>query len=70
MYQKTKIKSYDGEINTNFHDNRVLKESFHCICLSEILIDSVFKMGKNCYLEALLEECKYVVTENKIEQVF
>ena len=37
-YLKTKIKSYEGKINTNFHNNR--------ISLSIILIDSVFKMGE------------------------
>ena len=30
-----------------------------------ILSDSVFKMGKN-YPQAILEECKYVVKENKM----
>ena len=39
-------KSYDGKINTNFHDNGVPKEGFHCICLSVALIYSVFKICK------------------------
>ena len=43
---KTKIKSYDGKINTNFHDSDVTKECFHCICLSVIFIDCVLKMGE------------------------
>ena len=42
-YLKTKIKSYDGKINTNFHDNGDHQEGSHCVCLSVILIDSVFK---------------------------
>ena len=29
---KTKIKSYEGKINTNFHDDGISKESSHCIC--------------------------------------
>ena len=36
------------------------KEKSHCICLSLKLIDSVFKIGKNYYLQVLLEECKYI----------
>ena len=41
-YLKAKIKSYNGKININFHDNKILKEGSRCICLSVILIDSVF----------------------------
>ena len=48
-YFKTKIKSYEANINTNFHNDKKSKEGFHCICLSVILIDSVFKIGKTYY---------------------
>ena len=48
-YLKTKIKSYKGKINTSFHNNKIPKESSHCICLSVILIGSVFKTGKIYY---------------------
>ena len=41
-YLKTKIKSYEGKVNTGFHDNGIPKKSSHCICSSLILIDSVF----------------------------
>ena len=41
------------------------KEGSHCICLSVILIDSVFEMGKNYYPQVLLEECKYIVKEKR-----
>ena len=30
---KTKIKSYEGKINTSFRDDRMPKEGFHCIYL-------------------------------------
>ena len=30
------------------------------------MIDSVFRTGKNCYPQVVLEECKYVVKEKKI----
>ena len=40
-YLKTKIKSHNGKINTNFHNNKILKGS-QFICLSVILIDFVF----------------------------
>ena len=47
-YLKTKIKSYEGKINTNFHDNG--------ISLSIILIDSVFKMGEKYCPQVFSEE--------------
>ena len=42
-------------MNTNFHNNIIPKECFHFICLSVILIDSVFSTGKNYYLQVFLE---------------
>ena len=40
-YLKPKIKSYNGKINTNFHNNKIPREGSQCICLTVILIDSV-----------------------------
>ena len=42
------------------------KEDSKYICLSVILIDSVFRTGKNHYPHVFLEECKYFVKEEKI----
>lgn len=55
-YLKNKIKSYKGKISINFCDDRIPKEDSHCICLSVILLDSVFKMGKMYYPQVILEE--------------
>ena len=59
---KTKIKSYNGKINANFHNNKIPKEGSQCICLSVILIDSVYRKDKNLFLE----ECRYIVKEKKM----
>ena len=56
-YLITKIKSYKGKTNANFHDDGVPKEGFPCICLSVMLIDSILKKNKNYYLQLFLEEC-------------
>ena len=53
---KTKIKSYNGKINTSFHNNKIPKEGSQLICLSVILIDSFFRLGKNYYPQVFLEE--------------
>ena len=46
---KAKIKSHNGKINTNFHNNKIPKEGSQCICLSVTLIDSVWRTGSNYY---------------------
>lgn len=43
-------------INTNIYENKIPKEGVHYVCLSVILIDSVFRMGKSYSLQAFLEE--------------
>ena len=45
-YLIAKIKSFEGKINTKFHDNAIPKESSHRICLSVIIIDSFLKWVK------------------------
>ena len=67
-YLKAKIKSYNGKINTNFHNNEIPKEDSQRICLSVILINSVFRTGYNYYPQVFLEECKYIVKEKKISK--
>ena len=48
-YLKDKIKPYNGKLSTNFHNNKIPKEGSQLICLSVILVDSVFRIGKNYY---------------------
>ena len=67
-YLKTKIKSYNGKINANFHNNKIPKEGSQCICLSVILINSVFRTGENYYPQVFLEECKYDVKEKNMPE--
>ena len=64
-YLRAKIKAYNGKINTNFHNNKIPSAGSQFICLSVILIDSVFKTGKTYYPQVFSEECKHVVTEKK-----
>ena len=46
-YLNVKRKYYKGKINTNFDNNKIPKEDSQYICLSVILIDSAFRLGKN-----------------------
>ena len=63
-YLETKIKYHDGKLSTNFHGNEISRKGSHCICLSVLLTDSI--IGKNCYPELFLGECKYHVKERKM----
>ena len=65
-YLKVIIKSYNGKINTNFHSDKIPKEDSQCVCLSIILLNSVFGTGKHYYPQVFLEEYKYFVKEKKI----
>ena len=67
-YLKDKIKSYDGKTNTNFHSNKITKKGSQFICLSVILIDSVFRTRKNHYPQVFLEKCKYVVQKKQMPE--
>ena len=64
-YLKAKTESCNGKINTNFHDNKIPKEGSQFICLTVILIHSVFRTDKIYYSQVFLEECKYVVKERR-----
>ena len=63
---KTKIKIYADKIITNFHNNKMPKEKAPSKCISIIFIDSVIKTNKK-YYQTLLEECKYMQENIKIE---
>ena len=41
------------------------KENPSYNCLSLITLDSVIRVNKKYYLQALLEECKYKIRKNK-----
>ena len=61
------MKTYAGNIITNFHNKKMPKEKAPCKCLSIIIIDSVIKANKKYYPQTLLEECKYMQEKIKIE---
>ena len=69
-YIKIKIKIYAGSMITNFHNKKMLKEKGPCKCLSTIMQDSFIKANKKYYLQTLLEECKYLLMMNLIDDDF
>ena len=69
-YIKTKINLYRDKVNTNFQGKKVPKENASYNYLSLILLDSVIRINKNYDPQTLLEECKYEIKKNKLENLF
>ena len=67
QYIKTKIKSYRDKENTNFQGNKIPKENASWFSL--IMLDSVIRVNKNYYPQTLLEEWKYIIKRNKMENL-
>ena len=68
-YLKTRINIYGDKVNTNFRGNKVPKENTSYKCLSLKMLDSVIRVNKKYYPETLLEECKYEIKKNKMENL-
>ena len=68
-YIKKKMKKYEDRVNTNFQGKKIPKEDASYRCLSLIALDSVIRVSKKYYPQTLLEECKYVIRKNKIENL-
>ena len=66
-YIKTRIKTYEKSLITNFHNKVMPKEKVSCKYLSIIMIDSVIKANKKYYPQTLLEESKYIQEKTKTE---
>ena len=56
-------------MNTDFQGKEVPKEDASYKCLSLIVLDFVIRVSKNYYPQTLLEECKYVIRKNKMENL-
>ena len=68
-YIKTKIKMCEDRVNTNFQGKKVPKENAPYKCLPLIMLDSVIRVNKEYYPQTLLEDCKYVIGKNKMENL-
>ena len=66
---KAKINLYGDKINTNFQGKKIPKENASYKCLSLIMLDSVIRANKKYYPQTLLQECKYVIKKNKMENL-
>ena len=60
---------YWDRVNTNFQGKKVPKENASYKCMSLIMLDSAIRVNKRYYPQILLEECKYVIIKNKLENL-
>ena len=75
-YIKTKIKTYEDSITTNFYNKKwskkIPEKKKPCKCLSIILLDSVLHGYEKYHPQIFLEECKYaqekIKTKNYIDR--
>ena len=68
-YIKTRIKMYEDRVNTNFQGKKVPKENASYKSFSLIMLGSFIRVNKKYYLQTFLEECKYVIRKNKMENL-
>ena len=73
-YINTKIRSYNNDILTNFHDNDNKNNKFPeknkaYRCMSLISLDSIIKINKKYYPQTLLQECVYKLINTKVENI-
>ena len=50
-YMKTKIKSYEDKVNSNFQGNKIPNKNASYKCLSLIMLDSIIRVNKKIILE-------------------
>ena len=75
-YIKTKIKTYEDSITTNFYNKKgskkIPEEKIPHKCLSIIILDSVLYAYEKYHPQIFLEECKYakenIKTKNYIDK--
>ena len=68
-YIKTNIKLYGDKTNIDFKGKKIPKENASYKCFSLIMLDSVIRANKKYYPQTLLEECKYEIKKNKMENL-
>ena len=54
-YIKTKIKTHESRVNTNFQGKKILKENASSNCMSLVLLDSVVRVNRKYYPQIFLD---------------
>lgn len=65
-YVKLIVRLSRGVAHIDIHGSEVPKEGMYCVYLLVITIDSTMKINGKYYPKVYLEQCKYVVKEDKL----
>ena len=73
-YVNTKIRSYNNDIKTNFHDidnknNKLPEKNKPYKCMSLISLDSIIKINKKYFPQTRLQACVYELINMKVENI-
>ena len=73
-YINTKIRSYNNDIKTNFHDidnknNKLPEKNKPYKCMSLISLDSIIKINKKYFPQTRLQACVYKLINMKVENI-
>ena len=73
-YINTKIRLYNNDMKTYFpnidnKNNKLPEKNKPYKCVSLISLDSIIKINKKYYPQALLQECVYKLINKKIENI-
>ena len=60
---------YEDRVNTNFQSKKVPKQNVSYEYLSLTMLDAVIRVNKKFYPQIFLEECKYLIRKNKMENL-
>ena len=63
---KTKIRTYDDKVYTNFRGSIVLEDDVECEFFRVISIDSLLSYQHKCYLQVYLDTCAYIIANKQI----
>ena len=63
---KTKLKTYDDQVNTVIPDKEIPKEKAHYSCIAAICIEFVQKLNEENYHQVYLEQCRYKQEKKKL----
>ena len=66
---KKKLKPYEDKVIKYFQSKKVPKENASYKCLSLIVLWSVIRVNKKYYPQRLLQECNYILKNNKVENL-
>ena len=65
-YVKTKVRTYDDKVNTNFRGLNVPEDGVECGSFTIIFIDSLLNCDSKYYQQVYLDNCAYKIVDKQM----